>query len=64
LQFGRVGWDKVLIQVTLDSGGASGLSSLMILDENMDRLHHALGLAGPLDIHDHFDVVAGTGTGA
>jgi patatin-like phospholipase/acyl hydrolase len=47
-----------------DGGGASGLSSLMILDENMDRLQYSQGLSEPPDIWDYFDIVAGTGTGA
>jgi hypothetical protein len=56
--------DWVLNRFTEDSGGASGLSSLMILAESMNRLQSAAGLTGPADIHDHFDIVAGTGTGA
>jgi hypothetical protein len=47
-----------------DGGGASGLSSLVILAEGTDRLQRAAGLAGPPNIRDHFDIVAGTGTGA
>jgi hypothetical protein len=48
----------------VDSGGASGLSSLMILEQTMVRLQHMSGLAEPPDLRDHFDIVAGTGTGA
>jgi hypothetical protein len=36
----------------------------MILDQNMDRLQHLKGLSQPPDIHEEFDIVAGTGTGA
>jgi hypothetical protein len=47
-----------------DGGGAGSLSSLMILDQNMGRLQHLRGLSAPPNIHDEFDIVAGTGTGA
>ncbi|KAG8684295.1 hypothetical protein FRC08_013772, partial [Ceratobasidium sp. 394] len=50
--------------LVLEGGGARGLSSLMILDEIMDRLKHALGLAKPPGVREYFDIVAGTGTGA
>ncbi|KAG9078088.1 hypothetical protein FS749_009953 [Ceratobasidium sp. UAMH 11750] len=36
----------------------------MILDQTMDRLQHALNLAKPPSVREHFDIVAGTGTGA
>ncbi|KAG9075385.1 hypothetical protein FS749_012961, partial [Ceratobasidium sp. UAMH 11750] len=50
--------------LVLEGGGARGLSSLMILDQTMDRLQHALSLAEPPSVREHFDIVAGTGTGA
>jgi hypothetical protein len=40
------------------------LSSLMILDQKMDRLQHMKGLSKPPEIYEEFDIVAGTGTGA
>ncbi|QRV95646.1 kinesin light chain [Ceratobasidium sp. AG-Ba] len=48
----------------LEGGGARGLSSLIILDELMTRLGHSLKLEAPPMVQDHFDIVAGTGTGA
>ncbi|KAG9100997.1 hypothetical protein FS749_011080 [Ceratobasidium sp. UAMH 11750] len=50
--------------LVLDGGGASGLSSLIILCELMQRLQGLLGLAEPPNVRDFFDIVAGTGTGA
>ncbi|KAG9082952.1 hypothetical protein FRC06_004761, partial [Ceratobasidium sp. 370] len=50
--------------LVLDGGGASGLSSLIILRELMRRVQHCAGLSEPPDIRDYFDIVAGTGTGA
>ncbi|KAG9089644.1 hypothetical protein FS749_001177 [Ceratobasidium sp. UAMH 11750] len=47
-----------------DSGGASSLSSLLILDESMSRLQRVLGLNQYPNVFEHFDIVAGTGTGA
>ncbi|QRV95648.1 kinesin light chain [Ceratobasidium sp. AG-Ba] len=48
----------------LEGGGARGLSSLMILGELVTRLQRKLGLTSPPGVREHFDVVAGTGTGA
>ncbi|QRV89036.1 kinesin light chain [Ceratobasidium sp. AG-Ba] len=48
----------------LEGGGARGLSSLVILDELMTRLQHSLKLETQPMVRDHFDIVAGTGTGA
>ncbi|QRV95656.1 kinesin light chain [Ceratobasidium sp. AG-Ba] len=48
----------------LEGGGARGLSSLIILDELMTRLGHYLELEDQPLVRDHFDIVAGTGTGA
>ncbi|QRW09969.1 kinesin light chain [Ceratobasidium sp. AG-Ba] len=48
----------------LEGGGARGLSSLIILDELMTRLGHSLELEVQPLVRDHFDIVAGTGTGA
>ncbi|QRV95649.1 kinesin light chain [Ceratobasidium sp. AG-Ba] len=48
----------------LEGGGARGLSSLVILGEVVARLQHRLELTTPPDIREHFDIVAGTGTGA
>ncbi|QRV95801.1 kinesin light chain [Ceratobasidium sp. AG-Ba] len=47
-----------------EGGGARGLSSLLILQETMNRLRgrHKLGQAPK--VHEYFDIVAGTGTGA
>ncbi|QRV92253.1 kinesin light chain [Ceratobasidium sp. AG-Ba] len=50
--------------LVLEGGGARGLSSLIILDELMTRLQHKMGLQSQPVVRDHFDVVAGTGTGA
>ncbi|CAE6386611.1 unnamed protein product [Rhizoctonia solani] len=48
----------------LDGGGARGLSSLVVLREIMHRINskseQGVGLLEP---HQHFDVIAGTGTG-
>ncbi|QRV81182.1 kinesin light chain [Ceratobasidium sp. AG-Ba] len=44
--------------------GARGLSSLVILGELVTRLQRKLGSASPPGVREHFDIVAGTGTGA
>ncbi|QRV92254.1 kinesin light chain [Ceratobasidium sp. AG-Ba] len=48
----------------IEGGGARGLSSLIILDEIMKRVQNTKGLSKLPAVRDHFDVVAGTGTGA
>ncbi|QRW10048.1 kinesin light chain [Ceratobasidium sp. AG-Ba] len=55
---------RALNILILEGGGARGLSSLIILDELMTRLQHKLGLDSPASVRDHFDIVAGAGTGA
>ncbi|KAG9083841.1 hypothetical protein FRC06_004349 [Ceratobasidium sp. 370] len=50
--------------LVLDGGGASGLSSLLILREVMNRLQYHAGLADSPDVREYFDFIAGTGTGA
>lgn len=47
-----------------DGGGPRGLSSLILLDETMDRFQHSHGLDEPPDLQEHFDLMAGTGMGA
>ncbi|KEP45593.1 kinesin light chain [Rhizoctonia solani 123E] len=48
----------------LDGGGARGLSSLVVLREIMHRINSKSGQGvGLLEPHQHFDVIAGTGTG-
>jgi patatin-like phospholipase/acyl hydrolase len=46
-----------------DGGGVRGLSPLIILSEAMNRLANLQGASEPLNPIDHFDVIAGTGTG-
>ncbi|QRW06378.1 patatin-like phospholipase protein [Ceratobasidium sp. AG-Ba] len=48
----------------IEGGGARGLSSLIILDELMKRIQNVKGLSKLPTVQDHFDVIAGTGTGA
>ncbi|QRV94384.1 kinesin light chain [Ceratobasidium sp. AG-Ba] len=48
----------------IEGGGARGLSSLVILDELMTRLQHSLNMEVQPMVRDHFDIAAGTGTGA
>ncbi|QRV77429.1 patatin-like phospholipase protein [Ceratobasidium sp. AG-Ba] len=48
----------------IEGGGARGLSSLIILDEIMKRVQNTKSLSKLPAVRDHFDVVAGTGTGA
>ncbi|QRV95706.1 kinesin light chain [Ceratobasidium sp. AG-Ba] len=47
-----------------EGGGARGLSSLIILDEVVTRLQRKMELTNPPSVRGHFDIVAGTGTGA
>jgi hypothetical protein len=42
----------------------SGLSSLIILKEIVERVKVKEGLDKTPDPHDHFDLMGGTGTGA
>ncbi|CAE7228307.1 unnamed protein product, partial [Rhizoctonia solani] len=44
-----------------DGGGVRGLSSLLILHEIMRRIRNAEAIN--LDPYEHFDIIAGTGTG-
>ncbi|CAE6415641.1 unnamed protein product [Rhizoctonia solani] len=53
---------KGLNILCIDGGGVRGLSSLIILQEIMRRVANAKGGAGAQP-HEHFDVIAGTGTG-
>ncbi|CAE7072079.1 unnamed protein product [Rhizoctonia solani] len=46
----------------IDGGGVRGLSSLIILDEIMLRIQNAKA-RGTVHPHEHFDLIAGTGTG-
>ncbi|QRV92257.1 kinesin light chain [Ceratobasidium sp. AG-Ba] len=48
----------------IEGGGARGLSSLIILDEIMKRVQNTRSMSKLPAVRDHFDVVAGTGTGA
>ncbi|QRV77421.1 patatin-like phospholipase protein [Ceratobasidium sp. AG-Ba] len=48
----------------IEGGGARGLSSLIILNEIMKRVQNTKSLSKLPAVRDHFDVVAGTGTGA
>ncbi|QRV92221.1 kinesin light chain [Ceratobasidium sp. AG-Ba] len=48
----------------IEGGGARGLSSLIILDEIMKRIQNVKGLSKLPAVQDHFDFIAGTGTGA
>ena len=48
----------------VDGGGARGLSSLVVLREIMHRINSKRGEGTKLlEPHEHFDVIAGTGTG-
>jgi hypothetical protein len=47
----------------IDSSGAGGLSSLVVLGETMSRVQVEEGLEEPPDIQDYFDIVAGAGAG-
>ncbi|CAE6406186.1 unnamed protein product, partial [Rhizoctonia solani] len=47
----------------IDGGGIRGLSSLLLLQEAMNRLQNLGGEGGTLQPVDWFDVIAGTGTG-
>jgi hypothetical protein len=47
----------------VDSSGAGGLSSLVVLNETMNRVQVEEGLDEPPAIEDYFDIVAGAGTG-
>ncbi|KAG8715909.1 hypothetical protein FRC08_010039 [Ceratobasidium sp. 394] len=47
-----------------DSSGASGLSSITVLDQLMKRVQDEEGLAEPPLVGEYFDIVAGAGTGA
>ncbi|QRV95642.1 kinesin light chain [Ceratobasidium sp. AG-Ba] len=55
---------STVLHSCVEGGGARGLSSLVILGELVARLQHKLELTTPPDIREHFDIVAGTGTGA
>ncbi|QRV95644.1 kinesin light chain [Ceratobasidium sp. AG-Ba] len=55
---------RALNILILEGGGARGLSSLIILDELVTRLQRKSGSNSPASVRDHFDIVAGTGTGA
>ncbi|CAE6446543.1 unnamed protein product [Rhizoctonia solani] len=48
----------------IDGGGARGLSSLVVLREIMHRINSKRGRDQvPLQPHEHFDMIAGAGTG-
>jgi hypothetical protein len=47
-----------------DAGDISGLSSLILLQEVMDRVRAKEGLDNTPNPHDYFDLMGGTGTGA
>ncbi|KAG9087196.1 hypothetical protein FRC06_002686 [Ceratobasidium sp. 370] len=49
--------------LAIDGGGVRGLSALIILGALMERLQRILGLSEPPNPCDHFDLIAGTGTG-
>ncbi|EGY20905.1 uncharacterized protein VDAG_02429 [Verticillium dahliae VdLs.17] len=49
--------------VSLDGGGIRGLSSLLILEHLMERVHEAEGLAEVPRPCDRFDMIGGTSTG-
>ncbi|QRV81275.1 kinesin light chain [Ceratobasidium sp. AG-Ba] len=55
---------SLILQSFVEGGGARGLSSLVILGELVARLQRGLELTEPPGIREHFDIVAGTGTGA
>ncbi|CUA75393.1 Nephrocystin-3 [Homo sapiens] [Rhizoctonia solani] len=55
---------KGLNILCLDGGGARGLSSLVVLREIMHRINSKRGEGAKLlQPYEHFDVIAGTGTG-
>ncbi|CAE6368910.1 unnamed protein product, partial [Rhizoctonia solani] len=45
----------------IDGGGVRGLSSLIILQEIMRRIQNKK--SGEVHPYEHFDIIAGTGTG-
>jgi patatin-like phospholipase/acyl hydrolase len=47
-----------------EGAGAKGLSSLTVLGEVTDRVQEEDGLDEPPEIHECFEFVAGTDTGA
>ncbi|KAG9093064.1 hypothetical protein FRC06_011684, partial [Ceratobasidium sp. 370] len=49
--------------LSIDAGGARGLSSLIILHEIMKRIQKAEGLLEVPDPEEYFDLMGGTGTG-
>ncbi|KAL5631736.1 hypothetical protein ACGC1H_007292 [Rhizoctonia solani] len=53
---------KGLNILCIDGGGVRGLSSLIILQEIMRRVANAEG-SSEIQPHEHFDMIAGTGTG-
>ncbi|CAE7209033.1 unnamed protein product [Rhizoctonia solani] len=55
------GKPKGLNILCIDGGGVRGLSSLLILHEMMRRIRNAEAIN--VDPYEHFDVIAGTGTG-
>ncbi|QRV81252.1 patatin-like phospholipase protein [Ceratobasidium sp. AG-Ba] len=50
--------------LVIEDGGARGLSSLLLLDQIMLGLKHRLALTHTPSVREHFEIVAGTGTGA
>lgn len=55
--------DPGLVILSLDGGGARGLSSLLILKECMKTLQDQLGLETMPEVYEYFDFIGGTGTG-
>ncbi|KAF8600238.1 FabD/lysophospholipase-like protein [Ceratobasidium sp. AG-I] len=49
--------------LSIDGGGARGLSALVILESLMKRVQQKEGLAATPDPDDYFDLMGGTGTG-
>ena len=49
------------VDMAEDGGGVRGLSSLLILQEMIRRVNNARAIN--LDPYEHFDLIAGTGTG-
>ncbi|ELU36723.1 Patatin domain-containing protein [Rhizoctonia solani AG-1 IA] len=50
--------------LSIDGGGARGLSTLIIIEELMKRIQHHEKLESTPSPYQYFDLIAGTGTGA
>ncbi|CAE6478157.1 unnamed protein product [Rhizoctonia solani] len=55
---------KGLNILSIDGGGARGLSTLIIIEELMKRIQHHEKLESTPSPYQYFDLIAGTGTGA